>query len=146
MWLIEQYIGHWDGYAPTINNYYLHSDGEGRFTMLPWGLDQTFSDARSIYAGRGHLFARCIRLKACRDRYEATLVTALAALDDLDPVTLVEALAEFLRPWIAADPRREHGLEAVDAQVGATLEFLRARRTSMDALAACLADPERSLE
>ena len=142
MWLIEQYIGHWDGYAPTINNFFLHADGDGRFTMLPWGLDQTFSDRRNIYAGKGHLFARCMQLKPCRDRYDATLSAAIAVLDALDPVSFVESLAAYLRPWVVADPRREYDAETVGAQVLATLAFLRDRRASMGALAACLADPE----
>ncbi len=47
MWAGEQYIGHWDGYSVRAganwpNNYYLHSDDSGRFSMLPSGLDQTF--------------------------------------------------------------------------------------------------------
>ena len=42
-WAVERYIGHWDGYTgATPNNYYLHSDAAGRFTMLPWGTDQTW--------------------------------------------------------------------------------------------------------
>ena len=51
MWAVERYVGHWDGYAgvalpfdPPVrpNNYYLHSDESGLFSMLPWGTDQTW--------------------------------------------------------------------------------------------------------
>jgi spore coat protein CotH len=41
MWAVERYLGHWDGYT-TKNNYYLVSDPNGRFQMLPWGADQTW--------------------------------------------------------------------------------------------------------
>ena len=39
MWAGEQYLGHWDGYsvetlATTPNNYYLHSDDAGLFSMV----------------------------------------------------------------------------------------------------------------
>ena len=56
MWGVEKYIGHWDGYAGEgipgeeefnehrPNNYYLYSDPSGRFSMLPWGTDQTWDE------------------------------------------------------------------------------------------------------
>ena len=58
MWAGEQYVGHWDGYSVTTgplwpNNYYLHSDATGRFTMLASGLDQTFSASRSVPGRQG---------------------------------------------------------------------------------------------
>ena len=48
MWAGEQFIGHWDGYSVRAgsywpNNYYLHSDDSGRFSMLPSGLDRSSS-------------------------------------------------------------------------------------------------------
>jgi hypothetical protein len=57
MWAGEQYIGHWDGYSVRTgvnwpNNYYLHSDEAGRFSMLPTGIDQTFHDA-DAFPGAG---------------------------------------------------------------------------------------------
>src|ERR1700761_5320188 len=42
-WLIEKYVGNWDGYAGQPvdnlhpNNYYLYSDAAGVFQMMPWG-------------------------------------------------------------------------------------------------------------
>jgi spore coat protein CotH len=51
-WAVERYIGHWDSYSGwddsafgpySPNNYFLHSDASGRFSMLPWGADQTWS-------------------------------------------------------------------------------------------------------
>ena len=64
MLAVERYIGHWDGYTgdPDIifppesgdaappNNYYLHSDASGVFSLMPWGTDQTFT--------RDHTFDR----------------------------------------------------------------------------------------
>ncbi|MFH1532523.1 MAG: CotH kinase family protein [Pseudomonadota bacterium] len=146
MWLVEQYIGHWDGYAPTINNYFLHSDGDGLFTMFPWGTDQTFAQERDIYDGMGHLFARCMGLKACRDQYEDGLAVLMPALDALDLVVFVEALAEFLQPWVEADPRREYSVETVANNVASTIAFLEDRKESIGTLADCLGDPEGDLD
>mgnify|MGYP002640374567 CR=1 FL=1 len=146
MWVLEQYIGHWDGYAPTINNYYLHSDGDEYFTMLPWGVDQTFAQKRDFYSGKGHLFARCMGIKLCRDIYEQSLVDLMPILDSLESVTFVESLSEFLLPWVEADPKREYSAENVANNVTSTINFLLARRTQAGELADCLGNAEGDLD
>ena len=146
MWLVEQYIGHWDGYAPTINNYYLHSDGDSLFTMLPWGLDQTFAQVRNLYEGKGHLFVRCLGLKTCRDQYEAALIALMPVLGDLDPVPWIEALAESLQPWVEADPRKEYSAQIVVDNVASTIAFLLDREEAMTDLVDCISDPAQDLD
>jgi spore coat protein CotH len=44
---VESFLGHWDGYSgPDINNYYLRSSTNNKFTFVPWGVDQTFGENR----------------------------------------------------------------------------------------------------
>ena len=44
---VENFLGHWDSYSgPDINNYYLRSNTRGKFTYIPWGVDQTFGENR----------------------------------------------------------------------------------------------------
>ena len=46
-WAMETLLGHWDGYANNINNYYLFfSPDSQRFEFIPWGLDQAFVGRR----------------------------------------------------------------------------------------------------
>ena len=50
-WAAEHYIGHWDGYSvanhpTTPNNYYLHSNLAGKFSMIITGTDQTGATTR----------------------------------------------------------------------------------------------------
>ena len=59
MWAVERFIGHWDGYAAarpprSPNNYYLHSDGNGVFRMLPWGGRSDFRRPHAVrrWSGR----------------------------------------------------------------------------------------------
>lgn len=40
---IESYCGNWDGYSWFLNNTHLHSDANGVFSLIPWGVDQYFS-------------------------------------------------------------------------------------------------------
>jgi hypothetical protein len=100
---VENFIGHWDGYSgPDINNYYLRSSTRNKFTLIPWGTDQTFGENRQTsIAGdnfffplvseradqpwatnlkRGLLYVKCINYKPCRTQYLIQLkaVSAMA--------------------------------------------------------------------
>ncbi len=131
MWAVERYVGHWDGYSGDRvwpNNYYLHSDASGRFSMLPWGTDQTLVE-RSGFDGHapGLMFARCLRDAPCRELYRLGVAKALATAQGLDLDGLAERTAATLAPWQALDPRREYSLGDIEAAVQATRSVLAAR-------------------
>jgi spore coat protein CotH len=98
MFAVDNFIGHWDGYSgPIINNYFLRSNSNGLFTMLPWGADQTFGENRQTpelldtytfpmdkpdvgypwiklthkteTLERGLLFRKCLAYKPCQTLY-----------------------------------------------------------------------------
>ena len=54
----DNFTGGWDTYSGTIkNNYLMRSDAQGKFTFLPWGLDNTwgenyFNDMSSTHWGK----------------------------------------------------------------------------------------------
>ncbi len=146
MWAVEQYIGHWDGYAPTINNYYLNSDENGFFTMLPNGTDQTFYDARNIHSGYSYLFARCMKVLGCRSEYDQTMGELMPVVDALELEQFASDLSEFLFPWVQSDPRKEYSNEVVASNVQATRDFLLMRRAAVDDALDCLLDPEADLD
>jgi hypothetical protein len=129
MWAVEKYIGQRDGYVGNHNNYYLHSDLAGRFSMLPWGTDQTWSlhlpfGPDSV---RGRMFARCLDDPACEAIYRAALGDVRGSIDALHLDELATSTAAMLHPWQVIDPRREHSLEHIQAAVAATSEFVRTR-------------------
>lgn len=107
-WAVEQYVGHWDGYAASASNYYLQSSDEGLFTMLPNGTDQTFVEALDVHEGTGHLFTRCMAIPACLQQYEQTMAEVVSAVESLELGPYVDALAAYLAPWIQADPRKPY--------------------------------------
>ena len=71
MWAAEWFLGHWDGYSQSItNNYYLHSDAAGRFSMLPWGTDQSFQWAERYQNAPDHyLYNGCVGDPICGGSY-----------------------------------------------------------------------------
>ncbi len=112
MWAVEKYIGHWDGYAGDDgswlpNNYYLHSTTGGMFSMLPWGIDQTWAVFLGFDSG-GLLFKACRADPRCDADFRRALLDVGPAIDRLDLAGEVDRLAGLLAPYQADDPRRQH--------------------------------------
>jgi CotH kinase protein len=137
MWAAERYLGQWDGYSAVhVNNYYLYSQPNGVFQMLPWGTDQALSHGPHRFTGPGGiLFEQCLREPACFETYVEALVEVEESTSGLDPVPRVEALAAQLAPWqqkeLAESTRAEHGAGAVAAGVDTTVEFLERRPAAL---------------
>lgn len=86
MWACEWFTGHWDGYSQFItNNYYLHADAAGRFTMMPWGADQTFTWAERFDGSPDHfIFNNCMRDPIGRAMYTDALQEVALKWVELD--------------------------------------------------------------
>jgi hypothetical protein len=111
LWAGEQYLGHWDGYSMMSgffwpNNYYLHSDATGKFTMLPTGLDQALQD-HGPYPGNlpfpgnpdGQLAKHCIEDVSCLEAFRTNLGEISAAADAMGIGTRLNALAATVATW-----------------------------------------------
>ncbi len=135
MWAAERYIGHWDGYSGEggPNNYYLHSDAAGRFSMLPSGADQTF-DRRTSFdtGGKGRLFVSCLAEPACRERYRAALALVHSRVGALDLEERADELAAALAPWQALPQRWPLTAGDVAAAVADAQAFLAGRTVDAD--------------
>jgi len=138
----EVFIGHWDGYGPTRNNYFLHFDQAGRLGLLPWGTDQTFQGGWPLHEGQGLLLNICMASAECRRDYDLALLELVDQVEVLDLATEVQAVASALAPWVEADPRREYPAEAVAHNVGGTIEFLRWRSLEVSEQLRCLLSDE----
>ncbi|MDP2315230.1 MAG: CotH kinase family protein [Pseudomonadota bacterium] len=111
---------HWDGYRNT-NNYRLYHEPGGRLEMLPWGTDNTFGAMPvSPWVGRGILLRFCMTNPTCRGRFDARLVEVADRLDDLALVDELRDLDAWLRPAIAADPKREFEMYRHDVAIEET--------------------------
>jgi hypothetical protein len=144
MWAGEQYIGHWDGYsirpgATWPNNYYLYSDKTGRFSMLPTGIDQTFTEAHPFPAeGRGVLITRCRGDAACLADFGSHLGDVSAAADAMPVGDRLNAIAATVAPWRDC-PHLEQGTDAAwQRAVTQTRRFIRDQR---NAVASYLGEP-----
>jgi CotH kinase protein/RTX calcium-binding nonapeptide repeat (4 copies) len=147
MWAVEKYIGHWDSYSGQQgyyqpNNYYLHSDEGGRFTMLPWGTDQTWARRLAFDGDGGVMFNECLIDASCFAFYRDAVSEVRSLILGLDLDVRAASTAGLLAPWQEMDPRREYSLEGIQAAVGATRAFLAARPSDAEAWLFAVTPPE----
>ena len=140
-WAVERYIGNWDGYSsPSISNYYLHSDSDDRFQMLPWGIDQIFSggvDNRAPYSfgypNGGLLIERCLTDKTCRALYVQALRDVRDKAGALGLAGLAASLHTTLASKIATDAKDETSPTASKAAQVAASSFMTSRPADLNA-------------
>lgn len=122
---VEAVAMHWDGYT-TRNNYRLYHDPiTDRFSMIPWGTDQTFmEDYLGLWGAQGRMFQFCLENAGCSERYSQALLRAADRLEQMAfqrEITLIEGR---LRPDIEAETRSEHDISTHDYYMEITLENL----------------------
>jgi spore coat protein CotH len=127
MWAMENYIGQNDGYTVAFNNYFLHSDDRGIFSMLPWGTDRTFVEELTYPTGTSAMAARCFDIPACLTLYEQQLNALRTTILSLDLASTIDDLKALLAPYVADDPRKECTVEEFDDAVTALKMFLEMR-------------------
>ncbi len=106
-WAVELMIGNHDGYAVMRNNYLLyHQPGAGRWSFLPWGMDESFSetsdnDLSSYLANEGNfgglLFRYCLASPDCFGSLEEHLLDIAALFEDEDMGGYADGLVDRVR-------------------------------------------------
>ncbi len=112
----EIYLGHWDGYATSANNYMIHyNPDDGKWTFLPWGIDQVFEDRMGEYAGvmrepgpswgghGGRIHRMCFASSACRTLLAQAYRDLLARVDDMGLAALAEEARAVVEPKLLAE-------------------------------------------
>lgn len=109
LFAVDNFTGGWDSYSGAIiNNYFARSNSSNKFTLMPWGTDQTFGENRATaeleddyffavdaktapfpwignkeFKGatslpRGILFQKCLTYAPCKTEYLNNLKAVLA--------------------------------------------------------------------
>lgn len=142
---VENFIGHWDGYAPTRNNYFLHFGDDG-MSLLPWGTDQTFDYPLGFEEGQGLLFQLCLADNAgevsCRNEYVKAmqkLVDDMRALQEAgDLYADLRELAAYVTPLVRDDPRAESFFGDIEPLTENAIGFLNFRIDDISSQIGCL--------
>ncbi len=141
MMATEFWIGHWDGYAPTRNNYFFHFDGDGILTLLPWGTDQTFRQYLDFTNGRGLLLEACLADIDCVAAYLEALVEVGTHVESLGLIDTLIEVEEAIRTTAELDPRRWYSMEVHAAWFAETIEFIETPPGSVGGQRACFVGP-----
>lgn len=137
----EIYLGHWDGYAWTRNNFYVYRDpADDRWRWMPWGVDQVMVDNLDPFGGQGRISQMCAASLECRLMLAEKFEQVVARVDALQLAAEAQTLADAIRDAVEADPRKETDMNGVDGTVAANIAFLQSRgQNVLDAL--ICADP-----
>ncbi len=154
----ELALGHWDGYAWSINNYRLHHHPEtGVWTFLPWGMDQTFDDMLWPHAGvmqgpgpswkwGGRVHQVCLQAPECRDALHDAWEATLDRMDELDLVGLAGQARELVEEPVLADAELwgepDWALEMMDGAV----DFIQERPEQVRQWLPCLTGGEVDID
>lgn len=115
MMAIDALIGHWDGYAYYPNNYRLYYEpASARFTVLPWGTDQTFDSSLNPFEMSGRISVRCVEDPECSEAYRVRLWELAERFVDHDLGARRADLHARIAPAIERDPRREVDVDEVE--------------------------------
>jgi spore coat protein CotH len=131
---VDNFTGNWDSYSgPIINNFYVRSNNAGKFTMMPWGVDQTFGENRQTrtllddyffsldgaLAGfpwvregfkkdeipRGLLFQKCLKYAPCKTEYLNDLKLVMAKATSIS--TFIKQASSAISVYTSADVKAE---------------------------------------
>jgi hypothetical protein len=155
----EAFLGHWDGYTgPIINNYFIRSSTRGKFTFIPWGVDQTFGENRktttigdsfitpllsktsthpwqSKATARGSLYVKCISYIPCRNAYLTELKAVSAMATKMKLSTLMKSAATLIKPVLTDQYKSRPDLLAnIAPEQNRTYSFITARQKEVTAL------------
>jgi len=146
----ELYLGHWDGYAWSVNNYAIHHDPvSGLWTFLPWGIDQLFEAELHPFAGvmkgpgpswdwGGRIHQLCFASADCRARLRQSfgeLLDRVEAIDLIDRAASARAAVQDL----CLDESIEYGEpELTTGSLDRVAEFIETRREAIEAWLPCL--------
>jgi hypothetical protein len=155
-WLVEKYVGHWDGYAGSgsPNNYYLFSNADGQFQILPSGTDQTWQSGQHLgfEATGGAVFNDCVADASCKALYRAAGTEALIKLNALSLDTVARCTATDLHPWqvlegeISTGEKRGPSAAAIAEEGLHTREFIASRPAELASFLGVAAPPKESGE
>ena len=111
-WAGEKFTGHWDGYVNNHNNFYLVKRQDGKFIMLPWGMDQTWNGGLDYWSGSA-LLTQCLNDGQCLKLYQNAIAKVAHTAQELDLPAMSREVAAVINPFLLADPKKEFGNDQI---------------------------------
>jgi hypothetical protein len=126
MWAVDGILAHWDAYSfHIINNYRVYHDPTtGLFTMMPWGIDQTFQGDLDPGDSGAILVQRCMSEPTCATAYAARVREVLNVFTSLDLGARSVVIHDQIQEAVGRDPRREFSTRDWEQRIGSIPDWV----------------------
>jgi hypothetical protein len=143
----EVYLGHWDGYAISANNYALYNDPDAqRWSFLPWGIDQVFQwgvgpydgvflETGPAWPGGGRIHQLCFESEQCKDQLREAFLDLIERVDAMDLTGEAAELRALIEPLLL---ERAFEPEWTEGELDQIPEFIEERPAQIERWLPCL--------
>lgn len=131
LWAADSIMAHWDGYEfDIINNYRVyHHPITDKWTIVPTGIDQTFTRQREVdpFSPQAILATRCLAEPDCEETFVERLREALAVFESAGLEQMVADIDAQIAAEVEADPRKPGSVADYENGQAAMLDFIAER-------------------
>jgi len=133
-WAIESLMSHWDGYVFSImNNYRVYHDVvTDRWSIIPTGIDQTFSGDQDPWGVSGTLGVKCLAEPDCEAAFAARLAVVSARFVSMEMSDRAAHIHDQIALDVMADPRKEYDNSAYADAYNGLIDFIGWRPGRLD--------------
>ena len=136
----EAVIGHWDGYW-RARNYRLYRDPTtGRWSFIPWGIDQAYERRLDPFAGAGLVTRKCFASPGCLALYARIARGLVSQVVALDLAQQLDQVAALIDATVEEDPRKPYGADKVRRHQAAIRDYLVSQPAVLASRLACADD------
>ncbi|MBU1218709.1 CotH kinase family protein [Myxococcota bacterium] len=142
----EIFLGHWDGYAWTRNNYFIYRrPSDSRWVWIPWGIDQIFQDYLYSWGGNGRMQQMCMNSIPCRTALGTAYTQLIQTINNINLISDIDALENLISDAADEDPRKEYSIFDMHNAVQGVRDFLASRPSDIESHFDCM-DPSNTDE
>lgn len=146
----ESFLGHWDGYIWSANNYAIHHHPDDDvWTFQPWGIDQLFENPLGPFAGvmqapgpawphGGRIHRMCFDSAVCRARVAEAYADLLDTIDDMDLMARAAEARALIEPLVMAEAAQYGDPQETEAAIDRVFAFLAERPIDIGRWLNCL--------
>jgi hypothetical protein len=127
---VESVVAHWDGYPWELNNNYrvYHDPVLDRWTMIPWGTDQTFIDEFDPWQmATGVISVPCLQDPACEAAFAGRVHDMLDLYEQLNFGRQAASMRDQIAVHVQEDPRKEYSYAEWEGLISHTLDWIGQR-------------------
>lgn len=144
----DVFMSNWDGYTDAVkNNHFVHFDKSGKFTIIPWGLDQTFTDdpnadltwdgSQPIFRGwsdrRSTLWEHCLAYPICHAELVRAGIAVSNTANRINLAGYMARVAAKVNPVVSGEADyRQTDLATLQSLQGWIPTFLNQRKSALE--------------